>query len=377
MPFCVGLKKRFKIILMKNRLWHYLLFATISLILYASCTKDPNTAYLGNWYGQQIPELSGAPRKSACAFVIGTKVYVGLGENQYGRCLADFWVWETNGGAWSEVTGAVRDNLGNTMVARQSAVAFSIDSLGYVGTGIDDNSNLYNDFWSYSPTTNRWTLLSNDTLPATRRYGSIAFSINHLGFVGCGDDNINYDNDFYKFNPTLHPGQRWTEITFPGDKRVNGGVFVIGPKAYVCTGMNGGQLVNDLVVYDSRIDKWTRSDSTLAITSPYGFDQGYTDIVRQAAAVFSIGGKGYVTWGATSTGILQYSNHTWEYDPGTGLWTRKTSFEIQTGWTPGAYCLGITVSASDRGFVGTGESGGVPFDQFYEFKPEVQFVPDE
>ncbi len=366
---------------MKNRNWLLLLLVTTILIPFVSCTKDPNTAYLGNWIKNSISPLGGVPRAQACAFVIDTDVYVGLGVDIQGNCLDDFWQWDTNSDKWTRID-SMRGANGKVLPGRQSAVAFAIDTIGYVGTGEGPNyAPTYKDFYSYSPKTNKWTALTSDAFPGTPRYGCVAFSVNHLGFIGGGFDN-NYLNDYYKFNPSLPPGKRWIlqAVATIGEKRLNGGVFVIGAKAYLCTGTNGSQLCDDMVIYDSAGDTWRTSDTTLSnqTETTTNFNNDYTDIIRQGAALFAVNGKGYVTWGASMTNTTSLSGKTWEYDPATGLWTRKTTFPVQYNWSVGEYTVGVTVSVSgksDRGFVGTGQSSGTLFiDQFYEFKPETQYI---
>lgn len=368
---------------MKNRNWLLLLLVIATIIPFVSCTKDPNTALLGNWLGTNISQMTGAGRAQACAFVIGNDVYVGLGTNQYGNCLSDFWKYNTVTNQWTSLAN-LSDSSGKVLPGRKAAVAFAIDSIGYVGTGQDVNYNYLGDFYSYSPATNKWTSLSKDTLPApypyARRFGAIAFSMNNIGFVGTGADINGTLNDYYKFNPTAPAGSRWSAATTIGQNRQNGGVFVIGPKAYICTGVNNGNLCPDMIVYDSRVDVWRVSDSTITSNTytQTNFNSDYTDIMRQGAALFTINGKGYVTWGATANGALTYSIKTWEYDPNSGLWNRKTSFENQYQWGYGIYPVGVTIVNPSRGFVGTGEQGGSAFyNQFYEFKPNIQYVPGQ
>ena len=40
--------------------------------------------------------------------------------------------------------------------ARNSAVAFTVNGKGYLGTGYD-GENYLKDFWEYDPTSNQWT----------------------------------------------------------------------------------------------------------------------------------------------------------------------------------------------------------------------------
>lgn len=360
----------------KNIFIIYIIAGLSFLILFPGCKKSQSVNLLGNWVSNNISPMGGVPRSQACAFVIGNNVYVGLGVDIQGNHLDDFWKWDINSGDWTRID-SMRDGSGKALPGRSSAVGFTIDSLGYVGTGVDDNFVYYKDFYSYSPTTNKWTCLKNDYFPGTPRYGAIGFGINHLGFVGTGND-YSYRNDFYKFNPVLPAGSRWTTMPAAtiGQQRMYGGVFVIGTKAYICTGVNQQMLAYDLIIYDSVSDTWrTSGDSSISNQTETfnNFNSGYTDIVRQGAALFSIGGKGYVTFGADFNGSLVHSAHTWEYNPVTGLWTRKTPFPT-TYWLACVYPVGISVFSTNRGFVGLGQNGNQVSDQFFEFKPENQYI---
>ncbi len=363
---------------MKNRNWLLLLLFTTTLISFVSCTKDPNTAYLGNWIQHNISPLGGVPRSGACCFVIGDTVYVGLGKDNQNNVLIDWWKWGVTGNVWLPVNDTMRYSKDTLITGRQMAAAFSIDGIGYVGTGESMNgTKYYNDFFSYNPATQKFTFLSKDPFKGTARFGCVGFSINHLGFIGGGYNN-NYLGDYYKFNPSLPEGQRWSLAGGIGEKRVFGGVFIIGTKAYICTGSYGAALCDDMVIYDSSTDKWRESDTTISSLSVTAgsFNSDYTDIMRLGAALFSVNGKGYVTWGGSLTGSTSNTGKTWEYDPGSGLWTRKTTFPVsQSGYAVGAYTLGFTVNG--EAFVGTGTTGSSAIDNFYQFLPDTQYVPGD
>ena len=52
-------------------------------------------------------------------------------------------------------TWTQRADFGGT--GRYAAVGFSIGSKGYIGTGNDSHATLLKDFWEYDPAANTWT----------------------------------------------------------------------------------------------------------------------------------------------------------------------------------------------------------------------------
>jgi hypothetical protein len=74
-------------------------------------------------------------------------------------------------------------------------------------------------------------------------------------------------------------------------------------------------------------------------------------------------GKGYLTTGENGS----LNSHTWEYDAPTDQWTEKTPFSgtARTG------ALSFSLTNGTRGFVMAGRSGTAPFDNMYEFQPNV------
>jgi N-acetylneuraminic acid mutarotase len=62
---------------------------------------------------------------------------------------------------------------------------------------------------------------------------------------------------------------------------------------------------------------------------------------------------------------------TWMYDPAADLWTKKTSFEgtARTG--------AVAFSLGGRGFVLTGRSGSLSFDNMYEWHPDNSEDPND
>ncbi|HEX2630479.1 MAG TPA: hypothetical protein VHM26_15775, partial [Chitinophagaceae bacterium] len=62
---------------------------------------------------------------------------------------------------------------------------------------------------------------------------------------------------------------------------------------------------------------------------------------------------------------------TWQYDPSNDLWKEKTAFEgsARTG--------SVAFSVGNRGFVMTGRSGSLSFDNMYELQPDIEKNDDD
>ena len=85
-------------------------------------------------------------------------------------------------------------------LARYGAVAFSIGSKGYVGTGYDySNGVRLNDFWVYDSQTDIWLPVAD--FKGGVRKEAVGFSIGNKGYVGTGDVSDGYSSYFYEYNP--------------------------------------------------------------------------------------------------------------------------------------------------------------------------------
>src|SRR5207237_1338580 len=136
-------------------------------------------------------DFPGVARTTAVGFSIGNKGYVGVGDAG-GVLKKDFYEYDptdtTNGfdinhnplGKWTAKT-----NFGGT--ARSDANGFSIGTKGYIGAG-EDVGGFKKDFWEYDPLNDSWTAKAN--LPGVRST-ACGFSLNGKGYIGAGDDGAN------------------------------------------------------------------------------------------------------------------------------------------------------------------------------------------
>jgi N-acetylneuraminic acid mutarotase len=153
----------------------------------------------------QKANFPGQPRDAAFAFVIGDIAYVGGGvDNTGNNAFSDFYSYDSSSDTWN--------TLGDLPDYTYFSSAFTIGNYGYVATGyssVGDNSYL----WQYDTSGDNWNQMPN--FPGPARDAAVAFTLNGLGYVGLGETGYStVFSDFYSYNPT---DSVWTKVTsFPG-----------------------------------------------------------------------------------------------------------------------------------------------------------------
>ena len=340
---------------MKHKILNNSKLELISFVLiiffFGACKKSSSDTLLGNWVKQS--DFEGVPRTDAVAFTIGTNAYLGTGYDGTNR-LSDFWQYDPDRNFWQQKASLRVPGAADTLV-RNGAVGFGTDTKGYIGTGYNGSKKL-TDFWEYDPTNNTWTKKAD--FAGGARYGAVSFSIANIGYIGTGY-NDNTLKDFWQYNPT---NNSWTQIvSIAGSKRRDAAAFVVNGIAYVGTGVDNGVYVSDFWAYDPTSANWTRKRD-IANTSDESYDDNYK-IVGINGAGFSIGSKGYIATASQST----VSQDVWEYNPSTDLWTKKHAFEGSAR----TEAVGFTVN--NRGFVATGRNSSYYFDDIWEFRPDDEY----
>jgi N-acetylneuraminic acid mutarotase len=329
----------------------------IPVLIFTACSSksDSSSDLVGNWVTRY--SFNGEARSEAVGFTIGNKYYFGTGYNGVNR-LNDFWEYNATTGLWRQV----KTFPGN---ARSSAVGFSIGANGYVGTGYNDNGDRLKDFYEYIPgtlPTDSGTWVQKNDFAGIARQDATAFALGTKGYILTGYNNT-YLKDFWEYDPT---GDTWTEKPFPGNKRREAVSFVIGTKAYLATGINNGLLVNDFWSYDQTAG-WTKLREINNVNADESYDDEYTSIMRSNSTAFVVNNKGYISTGESGANL----SDTWEYDPTTDLWVKKTAFE----GAPRTGATGFSVGA--KGFIVTGRNGSSPYDDFWEFLPDATVVAND
>jgi hypothetical protein len=293
----------------------------------------------GQW--TQKANVGGSGRTDAVAFSIGTKGYIGTG--YAGTVITnDFWEYDPSTNAWSQ-----KANFGGT--ARHKATGFSIGSKGYIGTGATSTAVFLKDFWEYDPSSNAWTQKTN--FGGTARQNAVGFSIGTKGYIGTGYEAYDLTSDFWEYDPSSNA---WTQKTsFGGGDRVGAVGFSIGTKGYIGTGQSGNP-------GDNSTDFWEYNQSTNAWSPKTSFP----GIARVYATGFSIDTKGYIGTGQDYTGGNFHSNSDfWEYNQTTNTWLQKA------GVSGGARENAVGFSIGTKGYIGTGFIFPSRSTDFREYTP--------
>ncbi len=288
---------------------------------------------------------AGLNRGSACAFSIGFKAYICLGQGESNAFFKDNWEYDLVNQTWSQKS----DFIGE---ARRQAVVFVIDDFAYLGTGISA-SGLKNDMYSYHSETNTWTQLVD--FPGTPRKEAAAFSMNGLGYLGTGDDGV-MRNDFWQFDPTFGS---WTQKSnMPGLPRKGAVGWGIFPNAYICTGEdNTFNYSTDLWEYNYWLDSWTQQPS---LPGPG----------RSNAVAFVLNGLGFV--GTGYNGIFLDDLFAFTPTLSTGIELQKEDVSIYP--TPASDHVTIDVDIQDLELVLHGMDGKQLSSQKYVVKTNNGFI---
>ncbi|MBI3501208.1 MAG: T9SS type A sorting domain-containing protein [Bacteroidetes bacterium] len=277
-------------------------------------------------------------RTNAVAFSIGTKGYVGTGWDISNTYKRDLWQYDPTGDTWTQMA-----DIGTSgSLARYEAISFSTATKGYIGMG-ENISTKFKDLWEYDPTGNTWTQKAN--YPGNSRIGLVGFSIANLGYAGLGEDtSYNFTTEFYQYNPS---GNTWTaKANFTGPGRSDARGFSINGMGYIGPG-GGNTALEDFWQYNPNTNSWAQKAN---------FGGGF----RTNTVGFSIGTKGFIGTGLYTT---NYYSDFWMYDPSLDSWTMMASF-------PGtARGSAIGFSIGNKGYLGTGENSntGSRFQDFYMY----------
>ncbi|WP_185937257.1 Kelch repeat-containing protein [Chitinophaga polysaccharea] len=136
-------------------------------------------------------------------------------------------------------------------------------------------------------------------------------------------------------NTTTLVGNWMKRSQYEGVARSSAASFVIDNKAYVGTGYDGTERLQDFWVYDVDQNQWTQ------ITS-------FPGVARNGAVGMAMAGKGYVGTGYDGLNKL---NDFYEYDPVAKTWTKKANFKGTARYGAVAFAL------NDKGFITTGYDG--------------------
>lgn len=191
-----------------------------------------------------------------------------------------------------------------------------------------------------------WVELSD--FEGVPRNDAVGFTIGNKAYLGTGFDGDDRLNDFWEYDVEKN---YWIQkADFEGSAR-NGAVgFGTDTKGYVGTGYDGEDKLNDFWEFDPTSNKWERK-------SDFGGSGRY------AAVGFSISNKGYIGTGYDGNSLKDF----YEYNPTTDVWTKI----ISMGGSKRTDAIAFVIDG--KAYVGTGLDNGVYEDDLWEFDPENGF----
>jgi hypothetical protein len=294
-----------------------------------------DTLPANNWRPRAF--FGGNARSGAVGFSIGNKGYIGTGYLSTYQPIKDFWEYDSSLNSWTQ-----KADFGGA--ARLNAVGFSIANKGYVGTGTinifsSTTSGDLKDFWEYDPTNNSWT--EKAFFGGAARYAAVGFSIGAQGYIGTGvttlidpDTGFAYPEDkkdFWEYYPSINI---WTQKNdFPGTARGSAVGFSIGNKGYIGTGVSTTGYKKDFYEFNPATLLWTPKANFLGSA-------------RYVAMGFSIADKGYIGGGLDSAG---YKKDFYQFNPTSNTWLQKADFN-----TFASNNAGVGFSIGNNGYIGTG-----------------------
>src|SRR5204863_3137512 len=133
---------------------------------------------------------TGIQRATCIAFSIDSVAYLGLGYNfsQSPIQQNDLWKYSPATDSWTQMSSLPGSGL-------SSASAFSIGSKGYVVGGMNSAAALVNELWEYDDVLNTWT--QKASCPGAARNYAVAFSVSGKGYFGTGNGSSTDPSDLW------------------------------------------------------------------------------------------------------------------------------------------------------------------------------------
>ncbi len=208
-------------------------------------------------------------------------------------------------------------------------------SIAFTACDSDDEEELYGN----------WSELYD--LDGNPRSDAVSFVINGKAYLGTGYDGDDRLNDFWEYNAEKN---YWTQkADFPGPAR-NGAVgMAISNKGYIGTGYNGDNKMKDFYEYDPTSNTWSQIAD-------------FPGSARYGSVSFTIDDKGYVGCGYDDNNLKDF----YYYAPSTGTWTKTLSIGGSKRRDAQAF------SINGRGYVVSGLDNGTYLGDLWEFNPTTE-----
>ncbi|WP_211327163.1 Kelch repeat-containing protein [Chitinophaga flava] len=174
------------------------------------------------------------------------------------------------------------------------------------------------------------------------RSAAASFVIDNKAYVGTGYDGENRLQDFWVYDVDLN---QWTQkAALPGVGRSGAVGMAMAGKGYVGTGYDGLNKLSDFYQYDPASNTWARK-ADFAGTARYG------------AVSFALNDKGYIATGYDGNWLKD----NWRYDPASNAWTQVQSLTSGKRQDGNAFVIG------NKAYVCMGTANGTYVSDFYAF----------
>lgn len=266
--------------------------------------------------------------------------------------------------------------------------SFSINAVGYVGTGINPvtpNQKL-TTMYKYTPTPVSTQLYGYDSavgtwaqiasFPGQARSNAVGFTIGNTGYIGSGlaNDGITSLADFYSYNPGANT---WSTIDSIHDDstsypRFDAVAFGFDTTAYVLTGTNQLYYFSDVWRYSPSSNTWIQQ-------------RAFPGSQRSGAVSFVYNGQGYIATGFTPGSKWSVGNYCYDFwlftpmsDTSSQAWHRLRDIYNTSPQTyddgyaniirrNGASFLILGQTVGDKGYITTGSYSGTDINYTWEY----------
>jgi N-acetylneuraminic acid mutarotase len=299
----------------------------------------------------KLEAFGGSKRERAVGFAIGSRGYIGTGQDTAELMRRDFWEFDPGTNSWTQ-----KADFGG--IGRRNAVGFSIGTKGYIGTGMDNSEaymgNTLNDFWEYDPVTNTWT--QRAPYPGAGGAGiyyATGFGANGKGYICCGKIGPSYySSEMWEYNPA---NNSWVQRpNFPGGVRYGLTSFVINNKGYVGTGTDENAFTQDFWCYDPSTNSWTAKAS-------------FPGSARFSCSTFTLGVRGFLVFGSDGG----YKDELWQYNSLDNTWLQRADY------MGGARRSAVAFAIGNKGYAGTGKGATGCRRDFWEYNADVLLGMDD
>lgn len=209
-----------------------------------------------------------------------------------------------------------------------------------------------------TPTTNETSgnWVKRSEFDGVARAEAISFVIGDTAYIGTGYDGTNRLNDFWAYDPIKN---FWMQkAQFPGVARNSAVGFSVGTNGYIATGYDGYNRLQDNWEYSQVSNSWIRKADLPDIPNSSVTGTG----ARYDAVAFAIADKGYICSGFNGN----YLKDLWEFTPASNTWIQKVSFSGSK--RSGA----VAFVYSNKAYVVTGTNNGTEVNDFWVFDPTAQ-----